>query len=82
MCFDYGFGPFRWVCTSGDPGDLQKTDSIALAGYGTDSGKVRRQRFNSRWEIILNGSLKLKKTDWWLAPRQGYCMQMLKGGQK
>ncbi len=30
MCFDYGFGPFRWVCTSGNPRDLQKTDAIAL----------------------------------------------------
>ncbi|WP_409417283.1 urocanate hydratase [Flavobacterium sp. PS2] len=29
MCFDYGFGPFRWVCTSGKPEDLQKTDAIA-----------------------------------------------------
>ncbi|MBT3934984.1 MAG: urocanate hydratase, partial [Bacteroidetes bacterium] len=29
MCFDYGFGPFRWVCTSGKPEDLQKSDSIA-----------------------------------------------------
>ena len=29
MCFDYGFGPFRWVCASGKPEDLQKTDTIA-----------------------------------------------------
>ncbi|WP_456424115.1 urocanate hydratase [Lutibacter sp.] len=29
MCFDYGFGPFRWVCTSGNPIDLVKTDAIA-----------------------------------------------------
>ena len=29
MCFDYGFGPFRWVCTSGEPGDLELTDAIA-----------------------------------------------------
>ncbi|MGV6861994.1 MAG: urocanate hydratase [Putridiphycobacter sp.] len=29
MCFDYGFGPFRWVCTSGKAEDLQKTDDIA-----------------------------------------------------
>lgn len=29
MCFDYGFGPFRWVCASGNPKDLQKTDVIA-----------------------------------------------------
>ena len=29
MCFDYGFGPFRWVCASGKPEDLVKTDKIA-----------------------------------------------------
>jgi len=29
MCFDYGFGPFRWVCGSGNPEDLAKTDAIA-----------------------------------------------------
>jgi urocanate hydratase len=29
MCFDYGFGPFRWVCASGNPDDLVKTDKIA-----------------------------------------------------
>jgi len=28
-CFDYGFGPFRWVCASGRPEDLQTTDRIA-----------------------------------------------------
>ena len=29
MCFDFGFGPFRWVCASGNPEDLTKTDAIA-----------------------------------------------------
>jgi urocanate hydratase len=29
MCFDYGFGPFRWVCTSGNPKDLKISDDIA-----------------------------------------------------
>ncbi len=29
MCFDYGFGPFRWVCATGKPEDLAKTDAIA-----------------------------------------------------
>lgn len=29
MCFDYGFGPFRWVCASGKDEDLRKTDQIA-----------------------------------------------------
>ncbi len=31
MCFDYGFGPFRWVCTSNNPEDLEKSDNIAIA---------------------------------------------------
>lgn len=30
LCFDYGFGPFRWVCTSGKEADLDATDQIAL----------------------------------------------------
>lgn len=29
MCFDYGFGPFRWVCTSGKAEDLARTDALA-----------------------------------------------------
>ena len=29
MCFDFGFGPFRWVCTSGSKADLDATDAIA-----------------------------------------------------
>ncbi|GAB1308472.1 urocanate hydratase [Urechidicola sp. KH5] len=30
MCFDYGFGPFRWVCTSGNPDDLDISDNLAM----------------------------------------------------
>ena len=30
MFFDYGFGPFRWVCMSEDPKDLQKSDELAV----------------------------------------------------
>ncbi|MCU0461870.1 MAG: urocanate hydratase [Bacteroidales bacterium] len=30
LCFDYGFGPFRWVCCSNDPADLETTDTIAV----------------------------------------------------
>ena len=29
MCFDFGFGPFRWVCTSGNEKDLETSDNIA-----------------------------------------------------
>ena len=31
LCFDYGFGPYRWVCTSGLPEDLETTDAIAAS---------------------------------------------------
>ena len=31
MCFDFGFGPFRWVCTSGKTEDLDRTDEIAAS---------------------------------------------------
>ena len=31
ICFDYGFGPFRWVCTSNNEKDLRKTDKIAIS---------------------------------------------------
>lgn len=34
LCFDYGFGPFRWVCCSNDPEDLDKTDLIATEVLG------------------------------------------------
>jgi urocanate hydratase len=44
MCFDYGFGPFRWVCTSGDPEDLAITDSLAT--------EVLEELFNSSPEQI------------------------------
>lgn len=30
MCFDYGFGPFRWVCSSGNPADLDISDKLAM----------------------------------------------------
>lgn len=34
LYFDYGFGPFRWVCMSEDPKDLQKTDELAMKVLG------------------------------------------------
>lgn len=54
MCFDYGFGPFRWVCASGNPTDLQKTDEIAtlvLEELMKDSPEEIRQQMadNIQW---------------------------------
>ena len=54
MCFDFGFGPFRWVCTSGKPEDLEKTDAIAckvLEEIMTNSPEEIRQQMadNIQW---------------------------------
>ncbi|VAW24089.1 Urocanate hydratase [hydrothermal vent metagenome] len=47
LFFDYGFGPFRWVCTSGNASDLEKTDRIAanvLSELANDSPvQIKRQ---------------------------------------
>ena len=54
MCFDYGFGPFRWVCTSCDPEDLAKSDRIAqevLSNMVEEAPEEIRQQMldNIRW---------------------------------
>jgi len=54
MCFDFGFGPFRWVCTSSDPDDLKKTDRIAsqiLAEMAAEAPDEIRQQLsdNLHW---------------------------------
>jgi urocanate hydratase len=54
MCFDYGFGPFRWVCCSNDPADLMVTDTIAaetLAGLIEKSPERIKQQMadNIHW---------------------------------
>lgn len=53
-CFDYGFGPFRWVCTSGDPADLAMSDRIAEEVIEIMTAKAPAQtsqqyRDNLRW---------------------------------
>jgi urocanate hydratase len=54
LCFDYGFGPYRWVCTSGLPEDLATTDAIAASVLrrmrDSASDDVRQQiNDNLRW---------------------------------
>lgn len=54
LCFDHGFGPFRWVCTSGDPMDLATTDALAaeaIAALAEAAPPDTRQQYldNLRW---------------------------------
>ena len=54
MCFDFGFGPFRWICTSGKSRDLEISDKIAcnvLEGLLIDADKEVKQQMedNISW---------------------------------
>jgi len=50
MCFDYGYGPFRWVCLSGKPEDLAKTDRAAMESIDPS----RRGQDRDNWQWIRN----------------------------
>ena len=59
MCFDYGFGPFRWVCSSNCPKDLEKTDEIArkvLEKMIKDSPEEIRMQMNDNINWIIEAS--------------------------
>ncbi len=47
ICFDYGYGPFRWVCLSGKPEDLKKTDQTAMEHI--DPTRRAQDRDNHQW---------------------------------
>lgn len=57
MCFDYGFGPFRWVCASGLASDLAITDAIAaevLENIAKDAPAEIQQQLNDNINWIKN----------------------------
>ncbi len=47
LCFDRGYGPFRWVCTSLDPADLARTDAVAMTCI--DPERCWQDRDNYNW---------------------------------
>ena len=51
MCFDYGFGPFRWVCSSGKQEDLDKTDQIAC---GVLESLVKKASSDKKQQMLDN----------------------------
>jgi urocanate hydratase len=77
MCFDFGFGPFRWVCTSCDPADLRRTDELA-AGVMEQMAErapaeTRTQLMdNLRWiraaeehQLVVGSQARILYSDWW-----------------
>jgi urocanate hydratase len=77
MCFDHGFGPFRWVCTSCDPRDLEQTDAIAcrvMEQLAADAPAETRQQLldNLRWiaaagehRLVVGSQARILYSDWW-----------------
>ncbi|MFX0083668.1 MAG: urocanate hydratase [Candidatus Hodarchaeota archaeon] len=45
ICFDYGYGPFRWVCLSGKEEDLDKTDQIAMSSINPERRPQDRDNY-------------------------------------
>ncbi|MDI7276744.1 MAG: urocanate hydratase [Anaerolineae bacterium] len=77
MCFDHGFGPFRWVCASGDPDDLRATDAIAagvIEELAAAAGPDTRQQLldNLRWiraagehRLVVGSQARILYSDAW-----------------
>jgi urocanate hydratase len=75
MCFDYGFGPFRWVCTSCDPEDLATTDDLAATILEqmarTADPRIKQQMLdNVRWirgaaenELVVGSQARILYAD-------------------
>ncbi len=75
MCFDYGFGPFRWVCTSGKSEDLAKTDKMAAEiledmAAGASSENKQQLLDNARWireaaqnELVVGSQARIMYSD-------------------
>jgi len=72
--FDFGYGPFRWVCLSGKHDDLVKTDRTAMACIEPD----RRGRTG----ITTSGFGTRKRTGWSWVPRRGFSTRTFRGRVK
>ena len=46
LCFDYGYGPFRWVCLSGNHDDLMATDKMAMSRIDPERRGQDRDNYN------------------------------------
>jgi len=81
MCFDYGFGPFRWVCCSNKPADLEVTDKIAIETLGElikNSPDQIKQQMNDNIHWI-KGAAENRLV---VVRRRAFFMLMLKEGWK
>ena len=77
MCFDYGFGPFRWVCTSGNKQDLATTDKIAQEVL-EDLASRCSEEIRTQYLDNIKWISEAEKHDLVVEVWQGYCTPMRK----
>lgn len=70
LCFDYGYGPFRWVCLSGSPEDLKRTDQAAMGAI--DPNRRGQDRDNYVWirdaeenQLVVGTQARILYQDGW-----------------
>ena len=78
LCFDRGFGPFRWVCSSGLDSDLLETDRIAGKSFNTCSSMNKTRMSVNKFKIIYVGYTKQTVTNLSLVQRLVFSMPMSK----
>ena len=71
LLFDYGYGPFRWVCLSGRPEDLAKTDAAAMSCI--DPKRNFQDRDNYTWirdaeknRLVVGTQARIAKSPLWI----------------
>ena len=78
--FSLGFGPFRWVCTSGNSNDLRKPTRLQKKSWLALRKMLRHARVRSS-TIISCGSERLRRISLLLALKRVYCTPTAQGGQ-
>ena len=63
MFFDYGFGPFRWVCSSGDPKDLETTDRIATEVLGQLDDNIHWIKEAGKNKLVVGSQARILYAD-------------------
>ena len=75
---DYGFGPYRWVCTTGDPNDLRKTDAIAAEVLKSMLADAPADTV-SRYKTISGGLSRRGGIKWSSVAKHAFCMRTMLG---
>ena len=81
LFFDYGFGPFRWVCTSGKAEDLETTDKIAADVLAEIAASAPKE-ITGQMEDNIHWIKEAGEINWWWVRKHVFCMPIAQAVQK